>query len=275
MDNIAYLPDRFDFTLATTVFTQYVLFRTSEIDIVVGSLPDKYNEINNMLVKAQLLKMPHKYKNLHRVTKDIILCDSVDDNTRYLITNKEYMGLPERATQTFTGITCGKLSFVNVIGKNTKSTWEMFSDCKIRTLDISGIYAPNVDSVYQMFYGSYIEELELGKFMGCKASSFNGMFAASVVDKVDITRIDFSNLQHLEHMFYDAVIRSVDLSNIPSHKNITTDEMLYRARIGTIIYPKDFLLSLKLRFESAKAYHYDPDEIKNRLRKVRQYGLQK
>ena len=125
-----------------------------------------------------------------------------------------------------------------VIGLDTSlisSTYEMFKDSPLTSLDLSFFDTSNVRNMGYMFNNASAEHLDLSSFDTSKVENMESMFYQAKAKTIDISSFDTSSVNNMTAMFSDMPnLLELDVSHFDTSNVMSMNSMFHKLDVGEI-----------------------------------------
>ena len=105
-------------------------------------------------------------------------------------------------------------------GKNLVLAVSLFTNCKMRSLDLSSFNTSNVTDMREMFENCKAHSIDLSSFNTSKVTSMRRMFDQCKTNSLDLSSFNTSNVTDMQSMFAACTAQSLDLSSFNT-SNVT------------------------------------------------------
>ena len=114
------------------------------------------------------------------------------------------------------------INFANLNTSNVQDFNDMFYECYIPTINMSGINTQSATNMQGMFaYTSKLTSLDISNFDTSNVTDFGGMFMSSNIPSLDVSRFNTSSATTMNGMFYnDENLTTIDVSSFNT-SNVT------------------------------------------------------
>lgn len=110
-------------------------------------------------------------------------------------------------------------------GKNLKSAYKLFYNCKTESLDLSNFDTRKIENMQSMFGYCRAKTINLSKMDTSRVTNMHGMFEHCSVKNLDLSNFNTENVTDMSDMFEECAVKSINLTSFNTSKVINMSYM--------------------------------------------------